>query len=135
MKSFDSYQSALAVLTTARQQDLENTFVCSGVVNKFNLQLRLCIELLSGLLRYEGDVTAVTGSPREILKAAYQYFDFIDQDIWLSMLRDRNNIMHVYDEGAMQALLRRILDDYIPAFEALRHAVEDRYGSELEVIA
>lgn len=135
MRRFDAYQSALSVLATASEQDLTNEFIQSGIVDKFSLQFDLGWKMLKDLLRYEGDADAATGSPRAILKAAYRYFDFIDEDAWLGMLRDRNSIMHVYDSEELQRLLARILNQYIPVFQQLGASVLARYGSELDTIA
>lgn len=135
MRRFDAYQSALSVLATASEQDLTNEFIQSGIVDKFSLQFELGWKMLKDLLRYEGDADAATGSPRAILKAAYRYFDFIDEDAWLGMLRDRNSIMHVYDSEELQRLLARILNQYIPVFQQLGASVLARYGSELDTIA
>lgn len=135
MRRFDAYQSALAVLVTAPEQDLSNEFVQGGIVDKFSLQFELGWKMLKDLLRYEGDVTAASGSPRTVIKTAYQYFDFIDEEAWLCMLRDRNNIMHVYDAGEMAHLLDRILNRYISVFKRLEEAVLTQYGGELDAIA
>lgn len=135
MRRFDAFQSALAVLSTAPEQDLSNEFVQGGVVDRFSLQFELGWKMLKDLLRYEGDATAAAGSPRTVIKAAYQYFDFLDEELWLGMLRDRNNIMHVYDAEEMKRLLDRILDSYIPEFQHLGASVLAHYGSELDVIA
>ena len=135
MRRFDAYCSALSVLGRASEQDLTNEFVQSGVVDKFSLQFELGWKMLKDLLRHEGVASAATGSPREILKSSYRCFAFLDEGVWLNMLRDRNEIAHVYDEGIMLALLTRILEEYIPAFDALRIAVEERYGEELSTIA
>lgn len=135
MRRFDAYESALAVLSTADQQDLSNEFIQGGIVDKFSLQFELGWKTLKDLLRYEGDAAAASGSPREVLKAAYRYFDFVDEELWLAMLRDRNNIMHVYDADEMQRLLARILGDYIPGFERLARSIRNRYGDELAAIA
>lgn len=135
MRRFDTYQSALAVLATASEQDLTNEFVQSGIVDKFSLQFELGWKMMKDLLRYEGDADAATGSPRAILKSSYQYFDFVDEDTWLEMLRNRNNIMHVYDAEELQRLIDSILNRYIPVFQQLGNAVLARYGSELDTIA
>ena len=71
MRRFNQYEKALSVLARANEQDLRNEFVQSGVVDKFSLQFELGWKLLKGLLSYEGDATATTGSPRDILKAAF----------------------------------------------------------------
>ena len=57
-------------------------------------------KVLKELLRYEGVAVASTGSPREILKAAYRFFPCMDENIWLGMLTQRNNMAHMYDGAA-----------------------------------
>lgn len=135
MRRFDAYESALFVLRRAKEQDLANEFIQAGVIDKFSLQFELGWRLLKDLLRYEGVASAATGSPREILKAAYRYFTFIDDQIWLRMLTDRNTMAHIYDSGAARRLVTTIIEEYIPAFDDLGRSIRDRYGSELERIA
>lgn len=88
MKRFESYQLALAALRRAPEQDLTNEFILGGVIDKFFLQFELGWKLFKRLVAYEGDATAATESPREIIKAAYRHFDFVDEAIWLNILRD-----------------------------------------------
>lgn len=135
MRRFDAYESALLVLRRAKEQDLANEFIQAGVIDKFSLQFELGWKLLKDLLRYEGVASAATGSPREILKAAYRYFTFIDDQIWLRMLTDRNTMAHIYDSGAARRLVTTIIEEYIPAFTDLGRSIRERYGSELERIA
>lgn len=134
MRRFDQYVKALSVLSRASEQDLRNEFIQSGIIDKFSLQFELGLKMLKDLLRYEGDATAATGSPREILKAAYRYYDFIDEITWLAMMQDRNAVMHIYDEEAMLALLNRVLETYIPAFETLSESIASRYGEILQAV-
>lgn len=61
------------------------------------IQFELSWKVLKELLRYEGKSVANSGSPREILKAAYEVYDFIDEDVWLDMLKARNDMTHIYD--------------------------------------
>ncbi|MDD6037122.1 MAG: HI0074 family nucleotidyltransferase substrate-binding subunit [Lachnospiraceae bacterium] len=49
-------------------------------------------KVLKELMMYEGKNIANTGSPREIIKSAYSVYDFIEEQIWLSMLRVRNDM-------------------------------------------
>lgn len=135
MRRFDAYESALLVLRRAKEQDLANEFIQGGIIDKFSLQFELGWKLLKDLLRYEGVASAATGSPREILKAAYRYFTFIDDQIWLRMLTDRNTMAHIYDSGAARRLVTTIIEEYIPAFTDLGRSIRERYGSELERIA
>ena len=72
MKKFDNYKRNLSVLSRAGEQDLSNEFIIGGIIDKFSLQFELGWKVLKELLRYEGVAIAATGSPREILKAAYR---------------------------------------------------------------
>ena len=46
MKKYDNYAAQLAVLERAKDEDLSNEFVMSGVTNKFALQFGLAWKLL-----------------------------------------------------------------------------------------
>lgn len=131
MKKFENYRSNLAVLSKAEQEDLTNSFIISGIIYKFSLQFELAWKVLKELLRYEA---AASGSPREILKAAYGVFEFLEESVWLSMLHDRIDMAHIYDGAAAERMVGRILQDYIPAFLSLQAAVETRYGTILDTL-
>lgn len=132
MKKFENYISNLSVLSGAGREDLENEFIISGIIDKFFIQFELGWKVLKELLRYEGKSAASTGSPREIIKAAYSIYDFIDEEKWLSMLRARNDMTHIYDGAEAQKLIRLILDDFIPEFECVGTAIRQRYGEILD---
>ena len=83
------------------------------------------------MLRYEGANQAATGSPREIIKTAYVYFDFMEESIWLEMLRDRNDTTHIYNEEAAQQLVEKILHQYIGVFVSLEQQIRAQYGDEV----
>ncbi|MDD5900262.1 MAG: HI0074 family nucleotidyltransferase substrate-binding subunit [Lachnospiraceae bacterium] len=131
MKKFENYMSNLAVLEKAKDEDLENEFILSGIIDKFFLQFELGWKVLKELMMYEGKSIANTGSPREIIKSAYSVYDFIEEQIWLSMLRDRNDMTHVYDEKAAKNLVGSILDSYIPAFISLKENLLEYYNGDM----
>lgn len=131
MKKFDNYSSALETLRRSKDQDLENEFVQGGIIAKFSLQFELGWKLLKELMRYEGDRVAATGSPREIIKAAYAYYDWMDEEIWLHMLRDRNDTAHIYDAELAERLVATIIDQYIPEFERMNDNLAERYADIL----
>ena len=131
MKKYDNYASNLGVLKHADEQKLDNAFILCGIKDKFCLQFELGWKLLKELLTYEGRAEAATGSPREIIKAAYAVYDFMDEIVWLDMLRDRNLSTHIYDCEEVRRLAGRVIDRYIPAFERMRDAVQTRYADVL----
>ena len=104
MKKFDNYRKNLDVLRRSDQQDLNNEFIISGIIDKFSIQFELGWKVLKELLTYEGINAAKTGSPREIITQAYQYSPCIVDDVWLDMLSQCNNMAHIYDGNAAKAL-------------------------------
>lgn len=54
----------------------------------------------------------------------------MDEETWLLMLSERNNLAHLYDEDAAMTLVEHILDMYIEEFEVLRKALIKRYGED-----
>lgn len=127
MKKFDNFKSNLSVLSRARNEDLSNEFIISGIIDKFFIQFELAWKVLKELLRYEGNSIANTGSPREIIKAAYTIYEYIDEEAWLSMLKERNNMTHIYDGNAAKELVIKIIESYIPTFCLMQKEIESRY--------
>lgn len=127
MKKLENYISNLNVLSTAHKENLENEFIIGGVIDKFYIQFELGWKVLKECLKYEGRSEANTGSPREIIKAAYAVYDFIDEDIWLAMLKARNDTAHIYDVNAAKTLVADIISLYIPEFEHMKNSILSRY--------
>ena len=134
MKKFENYKSNLAVLSKADKEDISNEFIIGGIIDKFSIQFELAWKVLKELLRYEGNSVANTGSPREIIKAAYMMYDFIDETIWLSMLKERNDMTHIYDGNAAKELVDEILTKYIPTFIRMQEEIESRYENVLDLL-
>ena len=132
MKKYEHFKSNLKVRITAENEDLSNEFIIGGIIDKFFVQFELGWKVLKELLSYEGQAISATGSPKMIFNTAYTIFDFIDEDTWLGMLKNRNALPHIYDELAARRLVGVILKDYIPAFVKMQKGVEEYYGVELE---
>lgn len=134
MKKYDNFSSNLEVLKRAEHENLNNEFIISGIIDKFFIQFELSWKLLKELLRYEGRSIASSGSPREILKAAYSVYEFLDEDIWLSMLKSRNDMTHIYNGQAAKQMVDVIIREYIPAFEKLQEEILKSYKDILNEI-
>ena len=132
MKKFENYIANLNVLKRANEENLENDFIVGGIIDKFFLQFELGWKVLKELLRYEGCSVGNSGSPREIIKEAYKMYDCIEEEVWLSMLRDRNDLTHISDGEQAQKLVNVILEKYIPAFVVLQENIEDQYKDVLD---
>ena len=70
----------------------------------------------------------------DVDQQAYQYYPCIQEDVWLDMLSQRNNMAHIYDGNAANALAQEIIDRFIPAVDELEHSICTRSGSILETL-
>ena len=132
MKKYENYVSNLNILVRAEKEDLENEFIISGIIDKFMLQFELGWKVMKEFLKYEGSQVANTGSPREIIKAAYRiYADCMEEDVWIEMLKSRNNMTHIYDGNAAKQLVDDILHKFVPAFVRLQNGLIARYGDHI----
>lgn len=134
MKKYDDFSKHLSILKKAHLEDLENEFIISGIIDKFYIQFELGWKVLKELMQYEGKSVAMTGSPREIIKASYVCYDFMNEEIWLKMLKDRNNTAHIYDENAAKGLVTMIIEEYIPEFVKMDTQIFKLYGDVLKEI-
>lgn len=132
MERFEKFISNLEVLKRAKYEDLNNEFIISGIIVKFFLQFELSWKVLKELLRYEGKSIANSGSPREIIKAAYTIYNYLDEEIWLEMLRARNDMTHIYNGEAAKQMVSLILKRYIPAFVVMEEKIRKDYGEILK---
>ena len=117
--------SHMSVLLRAPKEDLSNEFIVSGIIDKFFIQFELGWKLLKEMLAYDGKLISASGSPRSIIKASYECYDFIEEEIWLDMLRDRNDMTHIYNKSRAMELVNKIIQCYIPAFERMGKAVQE----------
>ena len=130
MKKFDNFKSNLRVLEKAKDEDISNDFIKSGIIDKFYIQFELAWKTMKDFLKYEGASEAKTGSPRDIIKVAYKFYDFVDEEKWLGMLADRNDTAHIYDGEAADWLVDKILNSYIGCFKEMEAFLDERYPKE-----
>lgn len=110
----DNFQEHIQLLQQAREADLTNPFVCHGIVHIFQKAFDLGLMAFREALKRDSQGMAAMGSAKELIAAAYEQYLFVDEDIWLAMLRDRHG-----SHDAIEAQVGRILGTYQDALAAL----------------
>ncbi len=90
-----------------------------GMIGQFQLTFELAWKALKFILEQDGVGGAETGSARDILKLSAKTGFLEDEDIWLLMLKKRNQSTHIYNEQDADELMILIRDSFIPAFQRL----------------
>lgn len=78
------------------------------------------------LVKEPGDLDFAIGSPREALQQAFLN-GIIDRDLWMQMLRTRNQLTHDYDGTFAAGKFQDIIKNYYPLFERLKEHTEKYY--------
>lgn len=115
-RRYESFKNSLNSLSEARSRDLNDSFVLSGTGAKFNITLDLSWKVMKDIIvqhYYINDFPL--GSPREVLRKAFEV-KLINNDIWMQMLRVRNDLSHDYDEAILKDCCGKIVSDYIDVF-------------------
>lgn len=114
-KSINRYRSfcrSLNNLTDAKGKDSSDKFVLSGTVQMFNLSFDLAWKVMKDIItEYHGALDYPTGSPRETLRMAHGV-GLIEDDMWMEMLKARNNLAHDYDGNLAIKYFGKITSDY-----------------------
>ena len=71
----------------------------------------------------------VSGSPREVLRAAFRA-QLISDDVWMQMLQVRNLLTHDYDGVIVRTHCDAIVQVYIGVMEEFGQTVQELFGDE-----
>lgn len=124
MKRFESFKNSLDSLSEAKERDMSDSFVLSGTSAKFSITFDLAWKVMKDVLvQYYAMSNFVTGSPREVLKASFQA-ELISDDIWMEMLKVRNQLAHDYDGVIIKKYCRLIVQVYIDILYELKANVK-----------
>lgn len=121
LQRFDNYQRALLVLDRGVQlararglTELEQ----QGLIQGFEFTHELAWNLLKDYLTHQG-IAAIVGS-RDATRLAFQNGLIVDGELWMEMIRSRNQSSHTYNLEQALAITRDVIDRFHPAFGELK---------------
>lgn len=126
MKRFEERKQDLAKATERLQEALneeETEIAIDGTLHRFEFTFELAWKTMKDLMEYNGIIES-TGSPREVLKNAFQDGIIEDGETWINMMLARNSLSHLYDEEASRKIYKDIKEKYIVLIEKLNEVLE-----------
>lgn len=129
-RSINRYRSfcrSLNNLADAKGRNPEDKFVLSGTVQMFNLSFDLAWKIMKDIItEYHGVIEYPTGSPRETLRMAHSV-GLIEDDMWMEMLKTRNNLAHDYDGELALEYFQNITSKYYQLMEDFMEKAAEYY--------
>lgn len=128
MKKYDNFCKALANLKEGLTLgEPYNIVEQTGIVGLFEICFEQSWKLMKEVLEAHGRFEEKIGSPRAIIKIAYQCGMIDDCEGWLGLLESRNTLAHVYSDEQALAVIRKLKSDYILLFEDLKKEIDGRW--------
>ena len=129
MKKFDNFCSALANLKDIFEyEEPYNNVVLTGLVALYEICFQQSWKAMKEILEQNGVSEAQTGSPRQILKTAYQTGLVKDEQLWLNALVTRNNVAHAYNQAIALDIVRKTKATYYQMFCDLKSEIESNWN-------
>ena len=93
------------------------------VIDRFEFTFELAWKTMKDFLEYNG-ISENIGSPREILRRAFESHLIEDGEEWIDMMLARNSLSHLYDEETSRKIYKEIKEKYIKLLEKLNNKFE-----------
>ena len=117
-QKLNSYRKALGrlaeVVNVMKIRQL-NDFEVDGLIQRFEFTFELAWKLMKSYADYQGTDKEIMGS-RDAIRWAFENKLIEDSDIWMEMIKRRNDTSHTYDEDTAADVVKSVKDSYYQAF-------------------
>ena len=128
MKKYENFCSALENLKDIYlYQEPYDNVIMTGLVGLYEICFEQTWKLMKIILEQHGYESSATGSPRLIIKTAYQASMISDEDIWLEALLARNNVSHSYNRVIALDIIRRTKDQFYDLFHDFKKNIDENW--------
>lgn len=128
MKKFENFCAALNNLKEIyTYEEPYNTVVLTRLVGLYEICFEQSWKAVKEILFLNGFAESQTGSPRQILKSAYQAGMIHDESLWLEALNSRNNVAHAYNQAIALDIIRSTKDKYYQMFYELHDEINKNW--------
>ena len=103
-----------------------NNVILSGLVALYEICFEQAWKAMKEVMVSEGVREAETGSPKMIIKSAYEFGIITDEDAWLAALASHNNVARSYNQAIALDIVRETKERHVGLFLKLKKALEAR---------
>ncbi|HEV7378447.1 MAG TPA: nucleotidyltransferase substrate binding protein [Dyadobacter sp.] len=104
------------------QDDFLDDIIKEGLIQRFEYTHELAWNVMKDFLLYEAEIK-VLGS-KDATRAAFAAELIVDGDVWMEMIKSRNQTSHTDNEETADVIFTQIMDIYLPAFLAFANTME-----------
>lgn len=128
MKKYENFCAALNNLKDIFDYpEPYDNVVMTGLVGLYGICFEQAWKLMKDILEKHGYGGAATGSPKLIIKTAYQASMISDEDTWLAALQARNNVTHSYNRAVALDIVRQTKEQFYELFCTLKKKIDENW--------
>ena len=133
-QKMSSYRKALhrlaEVVNVMKVRQL-NDFEADGLIQRFEFTFELAWKLMKSYAEYQGTDKELMGS-RDAIRWAFENKLIKDSDVWIEMIKRRNDTSHTYDENTAADVVIRVKDAYFQAFVCFYNKMKSLSSQKIE---
>ena len=128
MKKFENFCNAFSNLKDIyNYEEPYGNVEMTGLVGLYEICFEQAWKAMKEILERDGFTAGQTGSPRQILKTAYQAGMITDEKLWMTGLAARNNVSHAYNKTVALDIIDGAKKQYYKMFEELKMTIEEKW--------
>lgn len=128
MKKYENFCAALNNLKDIYDyHEPYDNVVITGLVGLYEICFEQAWKLMKDILEKHGYEGAATGSPKQIIKTAYQASMISDEDAWLAALLARNNVTHSYNRAVALDIVKQTKEQFYELFCILKKKIDESW--------
>lgn len=133
MRKYENFCAALENLKDIYSyEEPYNNVVLTGLTALFEICFEQSWKAMKESLEFNGFAESRTGSPKQILKTAYQAGIITEEQLWLDALASRNNVAHAYNHAVALDIVRQTRERYYSMFCDLKDALLKQQSFDLK---
>ena len=128
MKKYENFCNALKNLNDIyNYNEPYDNVVLTGLVALYEICFEQAWKAIKEIMEQNGIHEAESGSPRQILKAAYKAGMIKDETVWIEALVSRNNVAHAYNNAVALEIVKKSKETYYNMFLELKNEIESNW--------
>lgn len=128
MKKYENFCAALNNLQDIFNYDLPySNLILTGMVALYEICFEQAWKLMKQCLSNYGYAESATGSPKTVLKTAYQAGMITNETMWLRALEARNHVAHAYNQEIALEIIQQTKKDYYNMFQTLQQEIQKNW--------
>ncbi len=128
MKKYENFCAALKNLEDIhRYQEPYDNVTTTGLVGLYEICFEQAWKMMKDILEQHGYESSATGSPKFIIKTAYEASMISDETMWLDALKARNNVAHSYNNAVALDIIRQTKEQFYGLFCDLKRNIDKNW--------